>query len=124
MGTSSPSLSVASCCTTPRSEAPAPPVMYSLIRSLLFRLDPELAHDLTVHGLSALRPVLRALVRERKSGNIRAFGMEFNGQIGLAAGLDKNAYVGSLWTVFGFGFVEIGTVTPRPQAGRTPALFR
>jgi len=99
--------------------------MYSLIRSLLFRLDPEMAHDFILYGLSALRPVLRILARGRKSARTKAFGMEFDGPVGLAAGLDKNARIGSLWAAFGFGFVEIGTVTPRPQPGNPkPRLFR
>ncbi len=100
-------------------------MMYSLVRSLLFRLDPELAHDLTIYGLSALKGVLRLLAEGKKGKPVRAFGIEFAGPLGLAAGLDKNARIGSLWAAFGFGFVEVGTVTPRPQAGNPkPRLFR
>ncbi len=99
--------------------------MYSLVKALLFRLDPELAHDLTLRGLSLLRPVLRSLALHRRYDRVRALGLEMMGSTGLAAGLDKNALLGSLWAAFGFGFVEIGTVTPRPQAGNPkPRLFR
>ena len=99
--------------------------MYSLIRALLFRLDPEVAHDLTLRGLSFVRPLLRSLASRRRYERVRALGLEMGGRIGLAAGLDKNAVLGSLWAAFGFGFVEIGTVTPRPQAGNPkPRLFR
>ncbi len=99
--------------------------MYSLIRALLFRLDPELAHDLTLRGLSFIRPFLGAVVSQRRYERVKALGLEMMGSIGLAAGLDKNATLGSLWAAFGFGFVEIGTVTPRPQSGNPkPRLFR
>jgi len=101
-------------------------VMYRLLRALLFRLDPELAHELALGGLRAIRPILKLLASRRASeGKIRAFGMDFPDHMGLAAGMDKDGLLGSLWAAFGFGFVEVGTITPRPQPGNPkPRLFR
>jgi dihydroorotate dehydrogenase len=102
-------------------------VLYSLARSALFQLDPERAHDLTLKSLSALGPgaaLLGAGVDQPDDAR-RTMGLQFPNAIGLAAGLDKNgAYLDALG-LLGFGFVEIGTVTPRPQPGNPrPRLFR
>jgi dihydroorotate dehydrogenase len=100
--------------------------LYSVLRPLIFRLDPETAHNLAFWlGERAgawpwLRePKLPATLRRS------AFGLEFPSPLGLAAGLDKGATLLPLWQALGFGHVEIGTVTPRPQPGNPrPRLFR
>jgi len=101
--------------------------MYSITRPFLFSLDAERAHGL---GLSALDLAWRTGTTSLLSGSIRplpttVFGLEFPNPVGLAAGLDKNGeHIDALFAL-GFGFVEIGTVTPRPQAGNPkPRLFR
>jgi dihydroorotate dehydrogenase len=103
--------------------------LYSaLAKPLLFRLDPEHAHDVT---MAALRlPWVPALLSSyAPAGNPRleqhAFGLTFSNPIGLAAGLDKQGAAVGAWSALGFGFAEIGTVTPRPQRGNPkPRLFR
>ena len=99
------------------------------VRPLLFSLDAEAAHDLTVaflQGASHLDLVLRALKIFRPLSNPKTvFGLEFPNPIGLAAGLDKNGVALPAWAALGFGFIEIGTVTARPQPGNTsPRIFR
>ncbi len=104
----------------------------SLIRPLLFRLDAETAHHLTFAMLrtAARIPGMLPLVRLASGGlpsglERTVFGLKFPNPVGLAAGLDKDATVNEGWEAFGFGFVEIGTVTPRPQPGNDrPRLFR
>ena len=99
------------------------------VRPLLFSLDAEAAHDLTVaflQGASHLDLVLRALKIFRPLPKPKTvFGLEFPNPIGLAAGLDKNGVALPAWAALGFGFIEIGTVTARPQPGNTsPRIFR
>lgn len=95
------------------------------MRNLLFSFDPELSHNLTIKGLSFIKPVLREIFNSRNVERIKVWNIEFLGKLGLAAGLDKNCDVGSLWGAFGFGFVELGTITPLPQPGNPkPRLFR
>ena len=99
------------------------------VRPLLFSLDAEAAHDLTVaflQGASHLDLVLRALKIFRPLPKPKTvFGLEFPNPIGLAAGLDKNGVALSAWAALGFGFIEIGTVTARPQPGNpSPRIFR
>jgi dihydroorotate dehydrogenase len=96
-------------------------VLYSLARPFLFALDPETAHNAALRfsglaGLFAARP---------PACPVKAMGLEFPNPVGLAAGLDKHAeHVGSL-AALGFGFLELGGVTPRPQPGNPrPRLFR
>lgn len=91
---------------------------------LLRRLDPETAHRLTIRALRAgLGPVQRGSDDPRLA--VRVLGLDFANPVGLAAGFDKNAEVPGPALAQGFGFVEIGTVTPRPQAGNPrPRLFR
>ncbi|MBM4344096.1 MAG: quinone-dependent dihydroorotate dehydrogenase [Deltaproteobacteria bacterium] len=94
---------------------------------LLSRSDAEAAHHATLAGLHAAAPVLRALacLVEPPLLPVTAFGLEFPFPIGLAAGLDKHAQALDAWPLLGFGFAEIGTVTPRPQPGNPrPRLFR
>lgn len=101
--------------------------MYAIARPLLFGLDAERAHVLGLASLdAAYRTGLGALLASRpRSLPTRAFGLNFPNPVGLAAGLDKNgAYIDALLAL-GFGFIEIGTVTPRPQPGNPqPRLFR
>jgi dihydroorotate dehydrogenase len=102
------------------------PDIYKLARPLLFALDPEKSHDLTMHALrSAERLGLTGLLRRPQADPRTVMGIRFPNPVGLAAGLDKNgAYIDGL-AALGFGFIEIGTVTPRPQPGNpAPRLFR
>lgn len=101
--------------------------MYSLLRQLLFRFSPERAHNLTFVGLKipflARLMGLSALRDPRLERTV--FGLKFPNAVGLAAGLDKDAIAFNELGDLGFGFVEIGTVTPKPQPGNEqPRLFR
>jgi dihydroorotate dehydrogenase len=94
-----------------------------LSRPLLWALDPEDAHALAVKALRFM-PLPRPAADPRQLA-VRAFGLNFPNPVGLAAGFDKNAQVVDALLRLGFGSVEIGTVTPRPQAGNPrPRLFR
>ncbi|HEX2624787.1 MAG TPA: dihydroorotate dehydrogenase (quinone), partial [Sphingomicrobium sp.] len=86
-----------------------------LSRPLLRALDPEDAHALTLKALR-LMPVARAPADPPEIG-VRAFGLSFPNPVGVAPGFDKNAAAPDALLRLGFGFVEVGTVTPRPQAG-------
>jgi len=99
---------------------------YPLLRPLLFRLDPEHAHELTLASLSAMPAgLLRGLFPAPAADPRQVMGLSFPNPVGLAAGLDKNGEALAAWGALGFGFVEIGTVTPRPQPGNPrPRLFR
>ena len=97
--------------------------LFSFSLPLLRWLDPEDAHRLAVQGLKLL-PSMRPKADDPKLA-VRAFGLNFPNPIGMAAGFDKNAEAADALLRFGFGFVEIGTVTPRPQEGNPrPRLFR
>ena len=101
--------------------------MYSLLRPLLFRLDPETAHHLTLGGLKTAHALgLSGLVARRPADDPRTvMGLTFPNPVGLAAGLDKNGDCIAGLAALGFGFIEIGTVTPLPQPGNPrPRLFR
>jgi dihydroorotate dehydrogenase len=105
--------------------------MYSLIRKLLFQLDAEDAHELAVRQMIALQKipiVLRAIERycaPPASARRELMGLTFPSPIGIAAGFDKNALLMPMLAALGFGFVEVGTVTLRPQPGNPrPRLFR
>ncbi|WP_119717846.1 quinone-dependent dihydroorotate dehydrogenase [Cognatilysobacter tabacisoli] len=101
--------------------------MYGLARPFLFHLDAEQAHDVGLRALeAAYRTGLNPLLARRPAPlPTRAFGLTFPNPVGLAAGLDKNgAHIDALFS-FGFGFVEVGTVTPRAQEGNPkPRMFR
>ncbi|MDI1231919.1 MAG: quinone-dependent dihydroorotate dehydrogenase [Methylobacter sp.] len=101
--------------------------LYPLLRPLLFSLDPEIAHEVTLKLLNAAyRSGLSKLIYPKIDHKpVKIMGLEFKNPVGLAAGLDKNGdYIDAL-AALGFGFVEIGTVTPRPQPGNPkPRLFR
>jgi len=97
--------------------------LYPFVRPLFFALDAERAHRLTIGALKALPP--GPAPREDPRLAIRLAGLDFPNPVGLAAGFDKDAEVHRQMLGFGFGFVEVGTVTPRPQRGNPkPRLFR
>ncbi len=96
---------------------------FVLARPLLHRLDAERAHGLTIRALGLLPPVSAPSIDARLA--VGAFGLKFANPLGLAAGFDKNAQVPDAMLALGFGFTEIGTVTPQPQVGNPkPRLFR
>lgn len=101
-------------------------MLYPLIRAALFSLDPEDAHRFTLASLDAADALGLLRLLPRAAGTpVRAMGIDFPNAVGLAAGLDKDgAHIDAL-AALGFGFVEIGTVTPRPQPGNPqPRMFR
>ncbi|MFD0914293.1 quinone-dependent dihydroorotate dehydrogenase [Methylophilus luteus] len=101
--------------------------VYSLLKPLLFRLDAEQVHDLTLKSLKRAEQLgLLAWATGRLPDQPRqVMGLHFPNPVGLAAGLDKNAMVIDGMAALGFGFLEVGTVTPRPQPGNPqPRLFR
>ncbi len=100
---------------------------YGLARPLLFALDPEAAHDLTLATLdrTASCAMLRALCGAPVNDPVDLLGLRFANRVGLAAGLDKNAAHIDALSAMGFGFMEVGTVTPRAQPGNAkPRMFR
>ena len=103
--------------------------MYKLIRYLLFKLDPEIAHHLTLQlmrigGMEPFNVLLRMLYAA-PSKPVEAFGMTFKNPVGLAAGYDKDGIALRGLSALGFGHIEVGTVTPRPQDGNPrPRVFR
>jgi dihydroorotate dehydrogenase len=103
--------------------------MYRSFRSLLFRLDPETAHQLTLQfirigGIEPIYSILR-LIYSAPQKPIQAFGLTFKNPVGLAAGYDKDALAIKGLSTLGFGHVEVGTVTPKPQPGNPhPRVFR
>jgi dihydroorotate dehydrogenase len=102
-------------------------MLYRLVRPLLFQLDPERAHRGAMHALEfAHRAGLTGLIARRPPASPRkVMGLEFPNPVGLAAGLDKNGEHVDALSGLGFGFIEIGTVTPRPQPGNpAPRMFR
>jgi dihydroorotate dehydrogenase len=101
-------------------------MLYSLARSALFKLDPEVAHHLTMKSLALLGPGAALLGAGADAGEAqRVMGIDFPNPVGLAAGLDKNGEYLDALAALGFGFLEIGTVTPRPQPGNPkPRMFR
>lgn len=106
--------------------------MYGLLKPILFQLDAEKAHELTLGFLKGFqrRPFLLNILSilyksEKWNKPITLAGLCFPNRVGLAAGLDKNALLPDVWAALGFGFAEFGTVTPLPQPGNNkPRLFR
>ncbi len=106
--------------------------MYKLVKPLLFSMDPEAAHHTVSGGLRSFcklwggKRLLRAAYGcEHPALRREVFGLTFRNPVGLAAGFDKNAEYVEEMAALGFGFIEIGTVTPRPQPGNErPRLFR
>lgn len=104
----------------------------SAIHGLLLRMRPETAHELAMSGLQRLQQVTPALRRFERQHSLvdsrlaqEIWGKQFPNPIGLAAGFDKDAVAVPALAAMGFGFLEVGTVTPKPQAGNPrPRLFR
>ncbi len=102
-------------------------MLYPLIRSALFQFDAEKIHEHTIHALKKVSGTpFEALITQRLANKpVESMGMTFPNPVGLAAGLDKNGECIDAFAAMGFGFIEIGTVTPRAQAGNDkPRLFR
>ena len=102
-------------------------VPYPLTRSFLFGLDAETAHDLTLGTLARIQhtPLIRAVAQPRVDDPVTVAGLRFPNRIGLAAGLDKNGRCIDGLAAMGFGFIEVGTVTPKAQPGNPkPRIFR
>lgn len=96
---------------------------FALARPFLHALDAETAHGLTIKALRAMPP--RTPPADDARLSVEAFGLRFPNPVGIAAGFDKNAEVPDAMLALGFGFAEIGTVTPRPQPGNPrPRIFR
>ena len=101
--------------------------MYSLVQKALLKCDPEWSHDFSIRFLKTTqRNFLNATYRQHVDDSpIECFGITFPNRVGLAAGLDKNGECIDAFAAMGFGFVEVGTVTPKPQPGNDkPRLFR
>lgn len=101
--------------------------MYDLLRPLLFKLDAETAHRLTLYGMGVAQRsnLARWVATPPADLPTKVFGIEFPNPVGLAAGLDKNAEHLAALDALGFGFIEVGTVTPLPQVGNDkPRMFR
>lgn len=99
--------------------------LYPLLRPLLFALDAERAHEFTLHGIALLDHLGLPRPLQQSSPPVEVMGLHFPNRIGLAAGLDKNGIAVDALSRLGFGFLEVGTVTPRPQPGNpAPRLFR
>lgn len=104
--------------------------MYSLVRKALFSLDAEKAHDLTIQtlkviGKSPLNPILKTILACPAGSPKNVMGLQFKNPIGLAAGADKNGEAIDGFGAMGFGFIEVGTVTPLAQDGNPkPRQFR
>lgn len=104
--------------------------MYNSLRPYLFRLDPERAHELTLNALSYVGKFfvtrkLLELLYSAPAKPVQAFGLTFKNPVGIAAGYDKDGIAIRGLAALGFGHVEIGTVTPRPQPGNlSPRIFR
>jgi dihydroorotate dehydrogenase len=104
-----------------------PLLPYALARPFLFGMDAEAAHDLTMKSLALTQhtPLKMAYCAGRIDDPITLAGLHFPNRVGMAAGLDKNARCIDALAAMGFGFVEVGTVTPKPQAGNPkPRMFR
>jgi dihydroorotate dehydrogenase len=105
-------------------------LMYNLIRPYLFRLDSERAHELTLNALSYagnffFTRILLELLYSAPAKPVQAFGLTFKNPVGIAAGYDKDGIAIRGLAALGFGHVEIGTVTPKPQPGNpSPRIFR
>jgi dihydroorotate dehydrogenase len=96
---------------------------YALARPFLFSLDAETAHEFTLNMLRRTQGLMPSCASAGSA--VKVMGIDFPNPVGLAAGLDKNGECIEAWGKLGFGFVEIGTVTPRPQPGNPkPRMFR
>lgn len=101
--------------------------MYSIVQKALFQCDPEWSHDFAINWLKQTQRTLLNLSYKQsvKDKPVECFGLTFKNPVGLAAGLDKNGECIDAFAAMGFGFIEIGTVTPKPQPGNEkPRMFR
>src|SRR5882757_289652 len=105
--------------------------MYYILRSFLFLFDPEQVHYFSMNALKLIckipfaKKIISSTFKPSKKFQLSIFNCQFDNPVGLGAGFDKNAKYLSELEALGFGFVEIGTVTPLPQAGNDkPRLFR
>jgi dihydroorotate dehydrogenase len=101
--------------------------MYSIIQKLLFTQDPEWSHDFSINWLKRTQHNLLNCVYKQNLAEkpVQALGLTFKNPVGLAAGLDKNGECIDAFAAMGFGYIEIGTVTPKPQPGNDkPRMFR
>lgn len=102
-------------------------MFYSAIRNVFFKFDPEAIHELTIKGFKATGATPLNMLYKQSVPNkpVEVMGIKFPNPVGLAAGLDKNGECIKAFEAMGFGFVEVGTVTPRPQPGNDkPRIFR
>lgn len=101
-------------------------MLYNLARSALFCLDAEHAHELTLATFKNFPKLATApFASKTAAAPVELMGLQFPNRVGLAAGLDKNGECIEAWARLGFGFIEVGTVTPRPQPGNPkPRMFR
>lgn len=103
------------------------PLLYSAAKSLLFQMNPETAHNVTLMGLRTAERMhmLNAMMGDMPQDPVEILGLKFPNRVGLAAGMDKEADTAEAFFQVGFGFVEVGTLTYRPQPGNDkPRLFR
>ena len=101
--------------------------MSTIAQKLLLKCEPETSHDLAINWLKRTQhtPLKWMYSNETVAKPIKVAGITFANPVGLAAGLDKNGECIDAFAAMGFGFIEVGTVTPRPQAGNPkPRLFR
>lgn len=101
--------------------------LYPLVRNVLFRKDAEWSHDVTLRALASCNHGLgkRLVQQSLPAKPVSLLGLTFPNPVGLAAGLDKNGTCINAFAAMGFGFIEVGTVTPKPQAGNDkPRMFR
>ncbi|MDP7592711.1 MAG: quinone-dependent dihydroorotate dehydrogenase [Litorilituus sp.] len=102
-------------------------MFYSAIRKVLFQFDAETIHELTIKGLknTGTTPISCFYKQSVTNKPVKVMGIDFPNPVGLAAGLDKNGECVDAFSAMGFGFIEVGTVTPRPQPGNDkPRIFR
>lgn len=102
-------------------------MFYSAIRKVFFKFDPEAIHELTIKGFKATGATPLNILYKQTVPNkpVEVMGIKFPNPVGLAAGLDKNGECIKAFEALGFGFIEVGTVTPRPQPGNDkPRIFR
>jgi dihydroorotate dehydrogenase len=102
-------------------------MLYRIAREFLFMQDPEVVHEMTIKGLklTGSTPLSCLYSQKLPSKPVTVMGLTFDNPVGLAAGLDKNGESIDAFAAMGFGFIEVGTVTPRPQTGNDkPRIFR
>lgn len=101
--------------------------MYAILQKFLFTQDAEWSHDFTITWLKRTQHTFLNMAYKQRIADkpVECFGLRFKNPVGLAAGLDKNAECIDAFAAMGFGFIEVGTVTPKPQAGNDkPRMFR